>query len=522
MDFDSLAEASSSRAEVVRVWEDFFDPDSRKDLLATIRDSAVDGVVLAGPSPHFYEATISGQLFLEDVEEAGVERNRISIANLHEQVQLTHPDDPLGAMAKAQALLEVALARLDVVTPLRVYEVAPRQSILLLGATLAGFVAAQRLLQLGFKVLIVERLEEPRNLEGFDAEMRPTVSYVLAHPNAEVLCASDVTDLFGWCGDYRGVIQVAGEPRDVVAGGIVMAAGDDTEWIERLRLFLKIDVDRDGRARSLNPRQLPVQTDDEGLVVIPPASEVNDRLHNRIEAAESAALSLAIRLKRREIHHHADVTHVNEDLCGGCASCVKTCAFGANTLDPVTHLSHVDIARCRGCGKCVVSCPVGARDLVSSPNAYMARAIDILAGAPIREGPRVLAFLCRGCGYTAADRAGVARDAGEDGGYPTSVLPLRIPCGGRLDAQFVLQALDSGFEGVMVARCHEGQCKNFIGNLDMDRRMSLLREFLRAGRIDPERMRILDIGPEEGVAFSESTRRFIQDLAGMGGAADVA
>lgn len=522
LDLEALAAERAQDVAVTKVYDDFFDPGSRRDLLDTIKSEGLDGVVLAGPSPHFYEATISGQLFLEDVEEAGVDRNRISIANLHEQVQLTHRADPEGAMRKAGAIVATGLARLEVVTPLRIYEIAPRQAVLVLGATLAGFVAAQRLLQLGFKVLIVERLAEPRDLDEFHSLIAPTVSFVMDHPHAEVLFEADVADLSGWCGDYHLVVRTGDGTRDVAVGGILLAAGGDAEWIDRLRLFLKIDVDGEGNARSLDPRTLPVQTDDEGLVVIPKASGAEDRLHDRIESAESAVLSLAIRLRRREILHHADVTNVDEDLCGGCASCVKTCAFGASTLDPVTHLSSVDIARCRGCGKCVVSCPVGARDLVSSPNAYMVRAIDLLAAVPSDGRPKVLAFLCRGCGYTAADRAGIASDQGEKADYPTTVLPLRIPCGGRLDAQFVLQALDGGFDGVMVARCHEGQCRNLIGNLDMDRRMSLLREFLRSSRMDPERMRIVDIGPDEGVAFAESARRFCADLAAKGGAEDAA
>jgi heterodisulfide reductase subunit A-like polyferredoxin/coenzyme F420-reducing hydrogenase delta subunit len=515
LDLEALA--GEARADVAKVYDDFFSPESRSDLLGTIKDEALDGVVLAGPSPHYYESTLSGRLFMEDVEAAGIDPNRISVANLHEQVQLAHAADPPGARAKASAIVDVALARLDVSQPLETYEIAPRRSVMVLGAGVGGFVAAQRLLELGFKVVMVERQDTARDIGKFALEIGPTASYVLDHPRAKVFFGTEVEDLSGWCGDYTVVLTGKDGTQTLHVGGIIMAAGSDAEWVDKLRYFLRIDVDGEGFARSMDPRMLPVQTDDEGLAVLPPLAKGDDWLHDRIEQAESAVLSVAIKLNQFEIHHHADVTQVDADLCGGCASCVKTCAFGASSIDPGTNLSVVDIERCRGCGKCVVSCPVGARDLISSPNAYVIDAIDILAEAEVDGGPKVLAFLCRGCGYTAADNAGIAAGAGEDEGYPASVLPLRIPCGGRLDTQFVLQALQRGFDGVMVARCHEGQCHNLIGNLDMDRRMSLLREFLRAKSVDPERMRIMDVGPTEGRQFAAKVRDFVASLEGKGG-----
>jgi coenzyme F420-reducing hydrogenase delta subunit/NAD-dependent dihydropyrimidine dehydrogenase PreA subunit len=193
---------------------------------------------------------------------------------------------------------------------------------------------------------------------------------------------------------------------------------------------------------------------------------------------------------------------VDPELCGGCASCVKTCAFGACYLDAETGLSHVDVRRCRGCGKCVVGCPVGARDILSSPHDYLVAAIEELARVET-HGPKVLGFLCGGCGYPAADRAGESAAAGGEG-VPLGFLPLRIPCGGRLDTLYVLSAFKAGFDGVTVFRCREGHCHNVIGNLDMDRRMSLLRGVLRSRALDDDRLRVIDISPNEGELFASS------------------
>jgi coenzyme F420-reducing hydrogenase delta subunit/Pyruvate/2-oxoacid:ferredoxin oxidoreductase delta subunit len=229
-------------------------------------------------------------------------------------------------------------------------------------------------------------------------------------------------------------------------------------------------------------------------------------MRDRVAAADSAAMALVLRLSQESVTHFHDVSRVDEDLCGGCASCVKTCAFGACSLDPVTHFSHVDLRRCRGCGKCVVSCPVGARDIVNSPHHYLVEAIKELSRTQV-EGDKVLGFLCGGCGYPAADDA--ARAIAERGtGYPASFLPLRIPCGGRLDTLYVLEAFKQGFDGVAVFRCREGHCHNLIGNLDMDRRINLLRTVLRSRRLDDSRLRIVDISPFEG-------KHFVDELEGV-------
>lgn len=515
---DAIARDLADRA-VAKVYDDFFDAESRTDIMETLKVEDLDGVVLAGPSPHYYESTLSGQQFIDDIEAAGIDRNRVSIANILEQVELVHRDDHAGADAKARALIDVALLRLSYVEPLDRYEVSPRQHVLILGANVGGFLAAQRALQMGLKVTMIERMGGPRRDDPFVDDLGPSVSYVLDHPHASIYYSAEVSDLSGWCGDYEVDIVLPGRAQRVWVGGVILAASEDVEWVEYLRSFLRLDVDDDGHALTLNPRMLPVQTDDEGLMVLPARDGGADWLHDRVASADSAVLSLMVQLNKREICHHADVTSVDEKLCGGCASCVKTCAFGASTLDPLTKLSRVDIRRCRGCGKCVVSCPVGARDIVSSPNACISRAIQLLAHAPTDES-RVLAFLCRGCGYTAADNAGRAVAEGGAQGYPASVLPIRIPCGGRLDARFVLEGFKAGFDGVMVARCKEGRCHNLIGNLDMDRRMSLLRDVLRALAIDPERLRLLDIAPEDGEGFALAARSFSEQVAGTKAVAD--
>ena len=58
----------------------------------------------------------------------------------------------------------------------------------------------------------------------------------------------------------------------------------------------------------------------------------------------------------------------------------------------------------------------------------------------------IIAYCCEHCAYAAADLAGNLRMQ-----YPPMVQIVMLPCTGKLDVLMVLQALEDGADGVMVA-----------------------------------------------------------------------
>ncbi len=485
-------------AAVVRVVDDFFDSESQQQMVDDVAEYGLDAVVLAGNSIEHYSRALSGHYLKAALVSAGINPNRVIAANILEQVALAHPDDPEGATRKAAALIEVACLRAGMAEPLTGISAPPRHSVMVLGATAEAIIASQRLLQLGFSVVMADRGDALRSLTESGA-LRATLGYVTGHPEFRSVDHVRLADGTGWVGDYE-ITLASDDSSDVFqVGGVLLARPDDPAWIKELRDHFKVDVDENGSARSIDPMTHPAETIDPGVMVLPQGA-ADPSMSERVSAGDSAAMALVLRLSQEETTHYSDVSKVDDTLCGGCASCVRTCAFGACYIGE-DGLSHVDVRRCRACGKCVVSCPVGARDIISSPHDYLVEAIRTLAEVPI-EGERVLGFLCGGCGYPSADSA--ARSVESSGAtYPASYLPIRIPCGGRLDTLYVLEAFRAGFDAVTVFRCREGHCHNLIGNLDMDRRINLLRTVLRSRRLDDSRLRIIDISPGEGQRFVE-------------------
>jgi len=107
--------------------------------------------------------------------------------------------------------------------------------------------------------------------------------------------------------------------------------------------------------------------------------------------------------------------------------------------------------------------------------------------------PRIVAFFCTWCTYTAADLAGTARMR-----YAPNVRVVRLMCSGRMDPQFVLAAFREGADGVLIGGCHPGDCHYEQGNYNAWRRVELLRPLLGEMGIEQERLRLEWISASEG------------------------
>ncbi len=89
--------------------------------------------------------------------------------------------------------------------------------------------------------------------------------------------------------------------------------------------------------------------------------------------------------------------------------------------------------------------------------------------------PKIIAFFCNWCTYGGADLAGVSRLQ-----YPPNFRAVRIPCTGRMDLKFILDAFRHGVDGVWVSGCHPGDCHYITGNLHARRKFTLIHDFMNS------------------------------------------
>ena len=125
--------------------------------------------------------------------------------------------------------------------------------------------------------------------------------------------------------------------------------------------------------------------------------------------------------------------------------------------------------------------------------------------------PKILAFCCNWCTYTAADRAGLNRMK-----YPANVRVVRLPCSSRVNPQFILRAFQKGCDGVMVCGCHPGDCHYATGNYFTRRRFMLMKRLMEYNGIDPRRFQARWISGSEAAKFRDTVTRVAQEIKALG------
>lgn len=125
--------------------------------------------------------------------------------------------------------------------------------------------------------------------------------------------------------------------------------------------------------------------------------------------------------------------------------------------------------------------------------------------------PKIVAFTCNWCSYAAADLAGTSRIH-----YPPNVRIIRVMCSGMVDPIYVLKAFEAGFDGVLVAGCHIGDCHYISGNVKAQDRIEKLRRVLHTLGLEDERLKLEWISAAEGGGFAETVKEHVGQLKELG------
>ncbi len=115
--------------------------------------------------------------------------------------------------------------------------------------------------------------------------------------------------------------------------------------------------------------------------------------------------------------------------------------------------------------------------------------------------PKIIAFCCNWCSYSAADLAGIARLQ-----YPASIRIIRVMCSGMVHPEMVLHALEKGAEGVMIIGCPLGECHYIKGNEMALARAEVIAETLEDMGYESERFQLLWVSSAEPERLVEAFR----------------
>ncbi len=220
-----------------------------------------------------------------------------------------------------------------------------------------------------------------------------------------------------------------------------------------------------------------------------------------IQAVENAALGRAAHPRSGDLSYPI----VRLEGCTQCKRCTVECPFGAIDEDerryPVFNES-----RCRRCGTCMGACPVRVISFenysVDSVGAQI-KAVDM----PDEDSgkPRILILACENDAYPALDMAALQRRTVS---AFARVIPVR--CLGSVNTIWVTDALNGGWDGVMLLGCRKGddyQCHFVKGSEMAYERMRKIDDTLQQLGLETERV----VSHEVAITDIERLPRLIND-----------
>ncbi len=125
--------------------------------------------------------------------------------------------------------------------------------------------------------------------------------------------------------------------------------------------------------------------------------------------------------------------------------------------------------------------------------------------------PEITAFYCIYCGYMAADTAG-----GLQIQYPANVKFVRMPCTGKTDIRYLLEAFEQGADGVYIVACPIGNCHHVRGNERGRARVQRAREILDDIGIGGERLDMFFMSGSQGHAFAIAAQKMTDRIRALG------
>ncbi|GAW91844.1 hydrogenase iron-sulfur subunit [Calderihabitans maritimus] len=125
--------------------------------------------------------------------------------------------------------------------------------------------------------------------------------------------------------------------------------------------------------------------------------------------------------------------------------------------------------------------------------------------------PKIVAFCCYYCAYSAADLAGSMRLQ-----YPPNIRLIELPCSGKADVRVILEAFEQGADGVYVAGCLEGDCHFLRGNIMSKRRIKGLKKLLDEIGIGGERVEFFNLSGSMGPRFAEIAQEMTEKIKKLG------
>jgi coenzyme F420-reducing hydrogenase delta subunit/glycine cleavage system H lipoate-binding protein/NAD-dependent dihydropyrimidine dehydrogenase PreA subunit/formylmethanofuran dehydrogenase subunit D len=203
---------------------------------------------------------------------------------------------------------------------------------------------------------------------------------------------------------------------------------------------------------------------------------------------------------------------VDRGKCVFCLTCYRFCPHGAITWD---NRAIINELACQGCGICASQCP---NDAIQIRNVSDDQMEALFASFDPEIKPRIVAFMCRNSAWEAYQSALKLHAAS----LPLGFTPIKLPCAGKVDADYLLQAFNAGADGVMVLSCPEDNCKSTHGNVCAQWSVEQVQGMLAEAGIEPGRLSFHSLAANAPGEFIQAVDSLMAGLRRLAQPADEA
>ncbi|MBS3816609.1 MAG: CoB--CoM heterodisulfide reductase iron-sulfur subunit A family protein [Candidatus Thermoplasmatota archaeon] len=211
LDIDTVKESVEDIPEVKYVDDPMFacSEDAQSELKEAIEEHDLNRFVISACSPRTH-----ADLFKDTLEEVGLNRYLLEMANIRNQCSWVHSDEPEKATEKAKRLTKMAVAKAKRLAALEEKEIDVGDSTVIIGGGPAGMKTALSMADAGQQVTLIEKKDDlggklnrlntlfPSDMDA-DELSDQLSNQIENQDNITVKTSTEVEDVDGYIGNYE-------------------------------------------------------------------------------------------------------------------------------------------------------------------------------------------------------------------------------------------------------------------------------------------------------------------------------
>jgi len=198
------------------------------EIETAIKEQGIEKVVVAACSPRLH-----GPTWKKLLKRSGINPSLVEVANIREQCSWVHLSEKKEATIKAKEIIEMAIAKAELLEAIDDIVVSVKQRVLIIGGGVAGIQAALDLAD-NYEVILVEKSPTiggkmaliDKTFPTMDCSiciLGPKMADVGNHDNINLITNAEVTKISGYIGNFE--IEIKKRPR-YVDEDLCTACGD--------------------------------------------------------------------------------------------------------------------------------------------------------------------------------------------------------------------------------------------------------------------------------------------------------